>query len=296
MIVQTEYLWDKNQPATYVKYLLDNSPEIHSERKHPAIIVCGGGAYMGISDREKEPVALYFLNQGYQAFVLNYATKSIGDPVYPNPVYDLAKMVLTIREHADEWNIDPNKITAVGFSAGAHLCACLATQWHEDYLSSKLKVNSDLLRLNAVILSYPLLDFLYQKHKVSTDKDRDVAPATMPFSKGEITRLSGDIMIGENATDEMCRIASPFYHITDKTPPTFIWHTASDELVYVGQSLRFSEKLHDLGIPFELHIFETGVHGLSLANEQSSNDPLFINHDVAIWTDLAMKFLNRHLQ
>lgn len=296
MIVEKMNLWEDNNPACYTSYLMDNSEEIEAERKHPAMIICGGGAFMGISDREKEPVALYFLNHGYQCFVLDYNTESAGNGRYPIPVYDLAKMILTIRLNADKWNIAPDKVAAIGFSAGAHLCACLSTQWHEKYLTDKLRVNSDLLKPNAVILGYPLVDYIYEMEHLENDEGKDIPPASMPMSKTEAAKRAVNAGVGEDVTKEMFRNASPFYRITQETCPTFIWHTATDELVYVGQSLRYAEKLSDCKVPFELHIFESGVHGLSLANEQSGGGTTFIEKDVSIWPELAIKFLDRNLK
>nr|WP_252894789.1 hypothetical protein [Liquorilactobacillus satsumensis] len=100
---------------------MENSTDIELKRKHPAIIICGGGGgFVRITSREQEPVAFYFLNQGYQVFVLNYTTKSIGDGSYPTPpLFDLSKMIATVRTRALEWNIDPpHKIAILGFSAG----------------------------------------------------------------------------------------------------------------------------------------------------------------------------------
>lgn len=82
-----------NEKVYYTKYLIDNSPEIETGRRHPAMIVCPGGGYLMTSDREAEPVALYFLAQGYQAFVLRYTTADRGDATFPNSLFDLAEMI-----------------------------------------------------------------------------------------------------------------------------------------------------------------------------------------------------------
>lgn len=294
MIIEELKLWDNGNQAKYVKYLLNNSQEIESDRKHPAIVVCGGGGFLKISDREKEPVAMHFLNQGYQVFVLNYNTKSYGNGSYPKPVYDLAKMILTIRNNADNWNVDPNKIAVIGFSSGGHLCASLATQWHEDYLKEKLEVNSELLKPNAVILCYPLVNYLYQLEKAKEDKQYNEFSPSIGMKKSDFMEVAIEAGVGVNATSDQYRSASPHYHITENTPPTFIWHTAKDELVYVGQSLKFAEKLGDNNVSYELHIFENGPHGLSLANSKSAGNQELINKDVAVWAELAIRFLNRH--
>jgi acetyl esterase/lipase len=294
MIIEKERLWEDDTHAKYVKYLMDNSQEIQSDRKHPAIVVCGGGGFLKISEREKEPVALHFLNEGFQVFVLDYHTKSTGDGSYPKPVYDLAKMILTIRENAELWKVDPEKIAVIGFSTGGHLCASLATQWQEEYLGIKLGVEAKAIKPNAVVLCYPLLDYLYQQEKAREDQRYNEFSPSIGMRKSDFMQMTLEAGVGVNATLEQYKEASPYYHITENTPPTFIWHTANDELVYVGQSLRFAERLGEHQVPYELHIFEKGAHGLSLANKKSTGNPELINGEVAVWADLALKFLNRH--
>jgi acetyl esterase/lipase len=212
------------------------------------------------------------------------------------PVYDLAKMILTIRENADEWNINRDKIAAVGFSAGGHLVACMATQWHEKYLSDKLGVPSEQLKLNAAVLSYPLVDYVYQQEAFERDPHRDEPAVSMPDqSKEDIFAEVNRIGIGDNATEEQIRAASPYYHISEKTCPIFLWQTRTDELVFVGQGLRFCEKLTRYEVPFEIHVFDSGVHGMSLATVQASSDPIYNSDTVCEWMRLSQGFLSRYL-
>jgi acetyl esterase/lipase len=288
-------LWEDNPKITYTRYLIDNSSEIEEGRKHPAVIICGGGAYMGISDREKEPVALSFLAKGYQAFVLEYTTKATGEPFYPTPMLDIAKMILTIREHADEWNVNPVKICAIGFSAGGHVVSCLSTQWHKAYLHEKLHADSDKMKPNAVILCYPFADYLMQREYLNKDKAKDKQPVSMPVPKSAVTYMFEQISVGENPTEQMLKDASPYYHITENTSPTFIWQTAADELVYMEQNLMYAMKLKEYNVPFELHMFQGGVHGMSLATIQSGGGDDFIDKDVSGWFDLAIRFLERNM-
>lgn len=124
------------------------------------MVICGGG-FIRNAEKEREPVALYYLNKGFQCFVLNYTLSSDNEGVYPKPVYELARMIAMIRERADEWHIDKDQICLLGFSAGATVCASLSSQWHLTELSNYLGVTSEKLKPNAVILSYPLLDFNY---------------------------------------------------------------------------------------------------------------------------------------
>lgn len=287
MILEKRKLWNEraDRQAFYTMYLQDNSDEIEKNRKHPAIIVCGGGGYLGISDREKEPVALYFLNEGYQAFVLEYRTAKTGGSEYPQPVYDLAKMIVTVREHADQWNIDREKIAVIGFSAGAHLCACMATQWKETYLSEYMGIESEKMKPDAVILSYPLTDIELQNKWMK---------------KNAVNNMEGFMeaaniaMLGKDYTDADVKLASPISHITEDIPPVFLWHTLSDEMVYVINSVDFAKKIIEAGGQCELHIFENGLHGMSLANEQSGGNPNMISEAVAVWKNLAVQFLKHH--
>jgi acetyl esterase/lipase len=288
-------LWEDNPKITYTSYLMDNSSDIKEGRKHPAVIVCGGGAYMGISEREKEPVALCFLAKGYQAFVLDYTTKENGEPFYPTPVYDLAKMILIVREYADEWNISPDKICAIGFSAGGHLVSCLSTQWQESYLQKKLNVTPEKMKPNAVILSYPIVDYLCQRECLEKDNDKNKQSGSVPVPKSEINHMFEEISIGDNPTEDMLRNASPYYHITKNTSPTFIWQTATDELVYMEQNLMYAKRLKEFNVPVELHIFQDSVHGMSLATKASGGGEKFIDQDVSGWFDLSIRFLERNM-
>ncbi len=296
MIFERCNLEPDNDKIYYAKYLLDNSEEIDVTRKHPAMIVCPGGGYLGTSDREAEPVAMHYLNKGYQTFVLRYNTAATGNSVWPNPLYDLCKMILIIREHSEAWHIDQDKIGIIGFSAGAHLCASLAVYWQDDWLKDRLDLeDSRVLRPAAVVLGYPLTDNIFQNETAAKRDDmKDIDPKS-GISKQEFMETANTAILGADKSDERLREFSPRYHVTEYTPPVFLWHTAADSLVYVGNSLLFARELEKHEVPFELHIFETGEHGLSLANKNTADKPEMINAATGKWVELADIFLERHL-
>lgn len=297
MIIEKKKVWGGKKQATYTMYLLNNSVEIDAGRKHPAVVICGGGGFMRVSEREKQPVALYFLNLGYQVFVLDYITKSMGIAYYPGPVKDLAKMLMIIRENSEQWNINSERIAIIGFSAGGQICASLATQWHEEAFAKSIDAVAEpqMLRPNAVILCYPLLDYLFQMEKAESDNDSNSFSPSIGMKKSDFMQMFLEAGVGINATEENYKMASPYYHVSEQTPPTFLWHTAQDELIYAGQSLRFAQSLSENHVPYEIHVFEEGAHGLSLANENSTSNPELINDDVSVWAELAVRFLKRHL-
>lgn len=129
------------EQVTLTAYLLDESEEMENAKVRPAVLVCPGGGYQMCSDREAEPVAMAFLAEGYHAFVLRYSLNEQAR--FPQPLRDAEEALALIRMRAEEWNVNPEKIAACGFSAGGHLAACLGTMGKE--------------RPNAMILGYPVI-------------------------------------------------------------------------------------------------------------------------------------------
>lgn len=131
----------EEREVTLTAYLQDGSGEFGFENR-PAILVLPGGGYGMCSDRESEPVALAYMQAGYQAFVLRYTLKQKG--AWPLPLQDYERAVELIEENSEKWNVVPNKMAVVGFSAGGHLAACAATMAQK--------------RPNAAILVYPAVE------------------------------------------------------------------------------------------------------------------------------------------
>lgn len=113
---------ERNVTLTAYIQEVDGEFQFH---KRPAMLVLPGGGYAMCSDREADPVALAYLKAGFQAFVLRYSTGK--HKAWPNPLNDYEQAMELLKEKADRWHLDADRIAAVGFSAGGHLCACAAT-------------------------------------------------------------------------------------------------------------------------------------------------------------------------
>ncbi len=245
-------------------YVQDNSSEISPNRKRPAVIICPGGGYAFTSDREAEPLALAFMARGYQAFVLRY---SVAPEKYPTSLLEVAAAFAYVRNESDNYHVVEDAISVLGFSAGGHLAASIGTLWNDKMLSETLGASSDALKPNALILSYPVI------------------------TSGEFAHVgSFDNLAGDDVS--LREYLSLENRVGEHVPPTFLWHTWSDAGVPVENSLLFANALRKSNVPFEMHIFPDGPHGLSLANEQSVS-PLAnrINEHVAIWFDLCDRWL-----
>ena len=140
-----------NKAGYLTVYANENSHEINESRKYPCMLVMPGGAYLYVSDREKEPIALRYFAAGYNAYVLNY---SVEPSRYPTQLIEAAMAMAYIRRNAEELHNDSAHVAAIGFSAGGHLCGCLGTMFNCPEVSDLR--NSDLIRPTAVVLSYPV--------------------------------------------------------------------------------------------------------------------------------------------
>ena len=131
------------------------------------VVVCGGGGYEYISDREQEPIVLQFLSMGYHACLLNY---SVAPNVFPTAVCELASAVALIREHAQEWGVDSDKIVTCGFSAGGHLAASLGVFWNREFVYGALNRKPEEVKPNGQILCYPVITSGEKAHRGSVQK------------------------------------------------------------------------------------------------------------------------------
>ena len=242
--------------ATLEGYILDCELTYGQEKTRPAIVVCPGGGYLYCSPREAEPVALRYAAAGFHAFILRYSTG--WDAGGFSPLQEVSWVIGYLREHAEEWNIDPKKIVTCGFSAGGHLA-----------LSAGLLAEN---KPNAMILGYPAAS----------------AP-NFPGADFMLKLLEGR----KEVTDADAAKYDLVPQITKEAPPVFLAATAEDMLTGFG-ALPIARKYSDLGKPYELHIFQFGPHGYALANEVTADgssqvlDPAF-----AQWQELSVQWLRK---
>ncbi len=246
-----------------IPYILNYSPELN-HRKRPAIIICPGGGYEFLSDRENQAVAMRFASHGINAFVLKYSIKS----PFPASAIELASAVKYVRENAERFDINPDAVLICGFSAGGHLCASLGTLYNT-FLNQYFE-NAEQIKPNGMILSYPVITSGKYRHD------------------GSIKSI-----LGENPSENMLKLVSLENQVTENTPKTFIWHNADDKTVPVQNTIDFVRALSDNNISFECHIFPYGGHGLALADEATAKHEAHINYTCAQWFDLAVQWVKR---
>lgn len=256
------------EDAYLITYVHDKYPQDWEDvgdwlpARRPAVVLLPGGGYSYCSDREGEPVAYPFLCAGYNVFVLIYRTGEKS--AWPAPLEDAANAIWYIRQHAEEWNTDPEKIAVGGFSAGGNLSSVIGTQWHRG-IEEKLGIPHGGSRPNALILAYAAV-MMKQRETVNTK-------------------------VGRLLEDRPAELSSVDF-VDEHTPPAFIWHTMEDEKVPVENALQFAAKCLEKKIPFELHIYEYGRHGLSINTDLTAYK---MDHPINVetWVPCCINWLNK---
>ena len=252
-------------------YFLDSSIEMRPNEKRPVILMCPGGGYEMTSDREAEPMAMQFLAMGYHVAILRYSVCPVR---YPAALLQVAESVLYLKEHTDEYHIDPEKIVVQGCSAGGHLAANYGIAWNSPFLTKLMGMENDpeQLCVAGLLLCYPVITSGEKAHEES------------------FRNLLGEQY--EEKKDEL----SLENQVTPDTPPTFLWHTATDETVPVENSLYFFQACLQQGVSAELHIYPVGGHGLSLANEETCRaNGIGVQKECQSWIGLAQTWLEEIL-
>ncbi len=229
---------------------------VEANRPRGAVIVCPGGGYGHRAPHEGTPVARRFNAAGLHAFVAQYR---VAPHRHPAPILDAARAVRIVRSRAPEWGVEPERIAILGFSAGGHLACSVGVHFDEPCTQAGDALDEVSCRPNAMVLCYPVISSREFAHE------------------GSIRNL-----LGPDAGEELWDWACLHEHVDARTPPTFLWHTAEDPGVPVENSLLFASRLSACKVPFELHVYAEGRHGLGLAPEDAH---------VATWADLAQEWL-----
>ncbi len=257
-------------PAELVVYAPGNFPEMGISRTRPGIIICPGGGYVALSDREGEPVALRFAGLGYAAFVLYYHVAPRGR--WPVPQRQVAAAVDYVRTHAERYHVDPGAIVTMGFSAGAHAAASGALLWNEPEVYEALGKEPRAYRADGTVLGYPVITGGPKAHR------------------GSFVALLGD------RYDELLEAASLENRVTPEAPPMFVWHTNDDTCVPVENTLLLADACKKAGVEIEVRLYPHGSHGQSLADRTvyAVEEMQYMSPMCAVWVQRCDEWLQRH--
>lgn len=227
-----------------------------------AILVIPGGGYGNVSDREGEPIAEAFMPLGFNAFVLHY---SVGrKKPYPAQLIEASLAMKHIKDNAEKYNINPDRVFVVGFSAGGHLAGSVGTFWHRKEVYDAIDMPFGYNKPKGMMLIYPVLN----DHSGSFQ----------------------NLLCLDNPTEEEKAIVDIVKGVDKNTVPAFLMHTSNDPVVPIHNSIDMANKLASLGAEFELHIYPDGPHGIALANEITEGgwgNSKMINTAVSKWVEQA---------
>ena len=227
-------------------------------RNGASMLILPGGGYAHLADHEGAGYAEWFVKQGVVCYVLKYRLGS-GGYRHPAMLQDAARGLRLVRAFARRDGLDPARIGIIGSSAGGHLAATLLTHFDAGNPAAADPVERESSRPDLGILCYPVI------------------------TMGEATHSgSRQNLLGDNPPADLVALLSNEKQVTAQTPPCFIWSTSEDKTVPVENSLMFADALRRAGVPFDLHIFEKGPHGLGLGRP---------GHPAPPWTDPLLFWL-----
>jgi acetyl esterase/lipase len=213
------------------------------------MIIYPGGGYGALAPHEGEGYAHWLNQQGITAFVLKYRLGSSGYR-HPRMLEDAARAMRMVRFHAAEWKLDPKRLGIIGSSAGGHLASTLLTHFDAGQTEAADPIDRLSCRPDLGVLCYAVITMGDETHKGSRDN-----------------------LLGKNPSPELIKELSNELHVSKETPPCFLFHTYDDTAVPVENSLEFAAALRRAGVPFELHIYQHGAHGMGLGTRSLKADP-----------------------
>lgn len=243
--METLLLWPEGTLGSLGDSLEDQpaiTPYLVEGEGNAAVLICPGGGYGMRADHEGGPVAEWLNTLGISAFVLRYR---VAPYKYPSALNDAKRALRTIRSSAGQYGIDPDRLGILGFSAGGHLASTAGVLFDPGQKEAADPLERYSSRPDFMILCYPVI------------------------SMGEFTHEGSKVnLLGENPDEELIRRLSSELQVTKETPPAFLWHTSDDDAVPVENSLLFAAALRRHEVPFDLHVYAHGRHGLGLADEE----------------------------
>jgi acetyl esterase/lipase len=271
MLNERIYLNESDDRIYIDTYVQDEQPNYCAAHVRDAILIIPGGAYAYVCGAlEGESIALAFATLGYNAFVLHYGVGEERD-VFPKQLLDAGRAMLYIRNNAEKYRINPERVFAVGFSAGGHLCGTISTMFSYPEVKAEFGDDAARIRPTAAILSYPVTTLNDKTHIWSFEcllRKKEEA-----FTKEDRARYSLDSAV------------------TADTAPMFLWHTVEDPIVPVEGTIRLAHALAENKVPFKMSIYPYGLHGMGLANQTyADGSPVHKDPAVASWVKDAVEF------
>jgi acetyl esterase/lipase len=245
---------NENDIPTITAYLPDAGTSAGA-----AMVICPGGGYAGLAGHEGRDYALWLNQHGVAGFVLKYRLGSHGYR-HPSMLLDAARAVRWVRAHASDFKLDAHRIGIMGSSAGGHLASTLLTHFDGGNTNSADRVEQQSSRPDLGILCYPVI------------------------SMGEFTHHgSRENLLGQNPVPEDVKLLSNELQVTPQTPPCFIWTTFEDDVVPMENTTMFAEALRKNHVPFDLHVYQKGGHGMGLGDKPPFAHPHPWAADCLVW-------------
>jgi acetyl esterase/lipase len=259
-------LWPQNAPGALgdaekdIPTLTPFFPETN-KATGAAMVILPGGGYAKLAPHEGREFARWLSDHGIACFVLKYRLGSDGYR-HPAMLLDAARAVRTVRARAGEWKLDPKRIGIIGSSAGGHLASTLITRFDAGDTNATDLIERQSSRPDLAVLCYAVISMGRFAHQGSKN-----------------------YLLGTNASPELAEELSSELHVRKETPPCFVWATDEDKSVPVENSLLFADALRKNGVPFELHVYQHGRHGIGLGS--SVFDPAKLHP----WTADCLRWL-----